>query len=328
MRIAFELSGEHPTLPRADALAALEAEGVAIRSVSLGPQLLVVDAVRPPKRALQRVALSRYVLKVVEIGGLAEVLHAAKGIDVHGESFRVRAHGVSAPEEKRDLERRVGAAIEGRADLEGPDREFRLLPHGGGLLLGEVVHEVERSAFEARKVSNRPFTQPISLHPKYARALVNLSRCPTGGALLDPFCGTGGIAIEGARLGMRVTASDLSERMVRGTASTLEHYGLDATTFRADIGDVPRRVRAVDAIATDPPYGRSTTTRGEPVDALYRRAFSVFRKLLRRGGFAAVVLPSDGAVRIGEESLELVEAHPLRVHATLTRTFCAFVSPP
>jgi len=328
MRIAFELSGEHPTLPRADALAALEAERVSIRSVSISPQLLIVDAVRPPRRALRRVALSRYVERVLETGPWREILKAASRIDLHGGSFRVRAHGPFSPEGKRDRERQVGGVMAGRVDLEKPDREFRVLAHGGEFLLGEVLHEVERSAFEARKVARRPFSRPISLHPKFARALVNLSRCPTGGILLDPFCGTGGIAIEAARLGMRAIASDLEEKMVRGTAATLAHYGLEGRTFTADIGEVPRRVKAVDAIATDPPYGRSTTTRGEPLGALYRRSFAVFRRLLRPGGFAAVVLPSEDAIKIGEEFLRLEEAHPLRVHATLTRTFCAFVRAP
>ena len=328
MRVAFELSGEHPTLPRADVLAALEAEHVSIRSASISPQLLIVDAPRPPRRALCRVALSRYVENVLETGPWREILRAASRIDLHGRSFRVRAHGPFTPEEKRDLERQVGAVMAGRVDLDDPDREFRLLRHGGEFLLGEVLHEVERSAFEARKVARRPFVRPISLHPKYARALVNLSRCPTDGTLLDPFCGTGGIAIEAARLGMRAIASDLDGKMAKGTTATLAHYGLEGTTFAADIGDVPRRVKAVDAIATDPPYGRSTTTRGESLGGLYRRSFAVFQKLLPPGGFAAVVLPSEDAIRIGEEFLRLEEAHPLRVHATLTRTFCAFVRAP
>ncbi|TLZ71683.1 MAG: methyltransferase domain-containing protein [Methanobacteriota archaeon] len=329
MRIAFELSGEHPTLPRADALSALEAERVAIRAVSFTPEVLVVDALRPPRRALERVALSRYVDRVLALGPLSSVLRAASRLRLAGESFRVRAHGPFTPAEKRDLERRVGAAVPaGRVDLDRPDREFRLLQHGGDFLLGEVEHEVERSAMEARKVARRPFSMPISLHPKFARALVNLSRCPRGGALLDPFCGTGGIALEGARLGMRVFASDLQEKMVDGTSRALAHYGLKAQTFVADVGDVPLQVETVDAIATDPPYGRAASTRGEPPNSLYRRAFGAFRGLLRPGGHAAVVLPSDRAVAIGEEFLGLEEAHTLRVHKSLTRTFCAFVKPP
>ena len=326
MRLAFELSLEHPTLPRADALAALEAERVVIRSAAFSPQILIVDAVRPPRRAIERVALSRYVDRVLGIGPWPAVIRAASRVRLRGGSFRVRAHGPFHPDEKRDLEREIGARIDGgRVDLDDPGREFRLLRYSGGFLFVEVLYEVERSAMEARKVARRPFSMPISLHPKLARALVNLSRCPRGGRILDPFCGTGGIAIEAARLEMTVFASDLQEKMVRGTASVLAHYGLRAETFVADIGDVPRHVGKLDAIATDPPYGRAASTRGEPIPSLYRRAFAVFKDLLPRGGYAAVVLPSDEAIRIGEEHLRLEEAHTLRVHKTLTRTFCAFV---
>src|SRR6267143_2820945 len=327
MRLAFELSMEHPTLPRADALAALESEGVQVRGVSFSPEILVVDSVRPPRRAVERVALSRYVDRVLALGPWPTIARAAARVDLGGGTFRIRAHGPFSPEEKRDLERRVGMAMPatGRVDLDEPELDFRLLRHADDFLLGEVLYEVERSAMEARKVSRRPFSMPISLHPKLARALVNLSRVPRAGRILDPFCGTGGIAIEAARLGMQVVASDLQEKMVRGTASVLDHYGLRGETFVADIGEVPRHVARVDAIATDPPYGRAASTRGESITSLYRRAFAAFREMLPRGGVAAVALPSEEAVRIGEEFLELEEAHTLRVHRTLARTFAAFV---
>lgn len=327
VRIAFELSREHPTLPRADALAALEAERLTVRSVSFTPQLLIVDVPRPSRGALERVALSRYVDRVLALGPWSSIPRTAARIRLGGGTFRVRAHGPFSPVEKRDLEKQVGGSMDatGRVDLEAPEREFRILRHGEDFVLAEVLHEVERSEMEARKVARRPFSMPISLHPKLARALVNLSRCPRDGRILDPFCGTGGIAIEAARLGMKVVASDLQEKMVRGTASVLDHYGLRGETFVADIGEVPRHVARVDAIATDPPYGRAASTRGESLASLYRRAFAAFREILPRGGFAAVALPSEEAVRIGEEFLELEEAHTLQVHRTLARTFVAFV---
>jgi tRNA (guanine10-N2)-dimethyltransferase len=265
--------------------------------------------------------------RVLAVGPLPSILRAAARVELGDASFRVRAHGPFNPEEKRDLERRIGGVMPatGRVDLDAPERDFRLLRTEGGFLLGEVLVAVERSAMEARKVARRPFSMPISLHPKLARALVNLSRCPRDGRILDPFCGTGGIAIEAARLGMKVVASDLQEKMVRGTASVLDHYGLRGETFVADIGEVPRHVARVGAIATDPPYGRAASTRGESIASLYRRAFAAFREILPRGGFAAVALPSEEAVRIGEEFLELEEAHTLQVHRTLARTFAAFV---
>src|SRR3970040_2936062 len=93
-------------------------------------------------------------------------------------------------------------------------------------------------------------------------------------------------------------------------------------------GEQNRGCPRVDAIPTDPPYARSTTTRGEPILALYRRAFDTFRTLLRPGGYAAVILPSEEAIAIGQEFLRLEETHSLRVHRSLTRTFCAFVKEP
>src|SRR5439155_21133238 len=122
MRVAFELSREHPTLPRADALAALEAERVTLRSASFTAGILIVDAVRPPRRALERVALSRYVDRVLAIGPLPSILRAAARVDLGTERFRVRTHGPFTVEEKQDLERRVGGAMPatGRVDLDAP----------------------------------------------------------------------------------------------------------------------------------------------------------------------------------------------------------------
>lgn len=330
VRLAFELSGEHPTLPRADALGALEAENVTLRRIAFSPQLLLVDAARPPARALRRVALSHYVIRVLRIGQIGEIVRSAGRYPLRGRRFSVRAHGPFRPADKRDVERRVGASLSrtGVVDLENPEREFRVLRYRGELLFGEVRHTVDRSELEARKVARRSFSRPVSLHPKFARTLVNLARCPTGGVFLDPFCGTGGIALEAARLGMRVRASDLDEQMVDGTRSVLRQFGLRASVFQADIGEVAQSVPHADGIATDPPYGRAATTRGEPLLGLYRRSFAVFRDVLRPGGFAALTLPSQEAVAVGEESLRLVEAHAVRVHRSLTRTFCAFVKEP
>src|SRR2546427_554694 len=86
MRLAFELSMEHPTLPRADALAALESEGVHVRGVSFSPEILVVDSVRPPRRAFERVALSRYVDRVLAIGPWPTIARAAARGDPSGGS--------------------------------------------------------------------------------------------------------------------------------------------------------------------------------------------------------------------------------------------------
>ena len=328
MRIFYGLSGEHPTLPRAEALAALEAERVAVRSIAFGPSTLIVDAPRPPSRAWRRIALARYVGVVLASGGFDRIVAVARRLRMGTRSVRVRAPALKG-DDRLAAERDLGAAIlahGGKADLEDPDVDFLLIVDGEFHLV-RVLHTVDRTAFERSHRKQRELGQPVTLHPKYARALVNLARCPTGGRLLDPFCGAGGILLQAARIGARSLGGDLLPAMVERSRRALGEFTERVELQIADVGRWSALGARVDAIATDPPYGRSTTTAGEHLESLYGRAFETFVKILRPGGYAAVVLPSDAAVRIGEEFLELVEMHPLRVHRSLTRRFCAFRAP-
>ena len=159
----------------------------------------------------------------------------------------------------------------------------------------------------------RSFRLPISLHPKLARALVNLSRVPTGGILADPFCGTGGIILEAARLGLRPLASDVRRKMVVGTRRSLRDLAAESAYLVADAGRGPWKAGRLDGFAADPPYGRASSSRGEPVLELYDRAFRSFADALSPGRFVAIVLPSEEAVKVGQERLELVEGHTMRV---------------
>ncbi len=329
VRVVFELSGEHPTLPRAEALAALEAERVSIRSAAFARSTLCVEAVRPPPRSWKRVALSRTVGVSIASGGLDDALAAARRIRNRGRTVRVRAPALEGAT-RLEAEKALGAALleqGGRADLVDPDVDFRILGDGT-LELVRVVHVIDRAAFERSHRTRRELGQPVSLHPKYARALVNLSRCPTGGRLLDPFSGMGGILAEAIRAGVRPSGGDLVPAMVQRSSEAVQQTGRRVTVRVADVAEWSALPQRFAAIATDPPYGRSATTGRERLDSLYDRAFATFSEVLRPGGYAAVVLPSEGAVRIGEEYLELVECHALRVHRSLTRRFCAFRAAP
>lgn len=110
-------------------------------------------------------------------------------------------------------------------DLKSPDITLRLMM-SDVCILYVLRYSLEAGPLRARKVSERPFFSPISLHPKYARALINLTGVKRGGRVLDPFCGTGGIVIEAASMGMRTYASDFDPEMVDGTMENLDHFGL------------------------------------------------------------------------------------------------------
>jgi tRNA (guanine10-N2)-dimethyltransferase len=327
VRIFIELSGEHPTLPRAEALAALAAERVEIRSASFDPHVLRLDATGPVERAVYRLGLAHTVCEEEASGDFDAIRSFARESDLHGRTFRVRARGLGVDVDASAVEGQLGADFgrTGLVDLGQPSIDYRLLV-AGEFLLGRIIHRVDRSRLEATKVARRPFSLPISLHPKFARALVNLARVPMAGSVLDPFCGTGGILLEAASLGLRPIGLDRERRMVLGCRASL-HGVANGALGMADAGHLPLRPGSVHGVATDPPYGRAASTRGEPIANLYERTFHAFRDLLPSGAHAAVVLPDEAMIDLASEHLERIEVHALRVHRSLVRHFCVFLRP-
>jgi len=155
---------------------------------------------------------------------------------------------------------------------------------------------------------------------------VNLARVPMAGTVLDPFCGTGGVLLEAAAIGLRPIGLDRDRRMVLGCRSSLRDVHAEDRLAMADAGHLPLRSGSVHGIATDPPYGRAASTRGESIKSLYGRAFRAFRDLLPSAAHVAIVLPNDAMIDLASEHLELIETHALRVHRSLVRHFCVFVS--
>ena len=62
--------------------------------------------------------------------------------------------------------------------------------------------------FDERRMHFNPAPHPSSLHPRLARAFVNLTGISKG-ELYDPFCGAGGILIEAALCGFIAVGSDI-----------------------------------------------------------------------------------------------------------------------
>lgn len=323
----FELSGEHGTMCAAEARKCIEAEAGPCRPAAEGPGYLVAPL--DPGRldaVAGRISLTHRIGRY--LGSFdPDRTSGFDGIAIPEGSFAVKAkrfEGRMRDVDSQRLVRKLGGALSrtNEVDLEDPDWEVRILMSDRlHVFLSERT--VDRDAFEARKVSERPFFSPISLHPRYARALINLTGARRGSTVLDPFCGTGGIAIEAAAMGMKALASDFDPEMVDGTRENMGFYGLELSGFGvADVSDVADVFGEVDAVATDPPYGRSTRTGGEGVDSIYARAMESFRRVLKPGGAAGVVLPHP----LQSDAMRLEEMEVQRVHGSLSRYYHVFRS--
>jgi len=273
MKILFELSGEHPTLPLAEAM-----------------------------------ALCHTINEVIALGTKEEIFTALSNYPIK-QKFKIEGRKFKKEGSISYLKKEFGELLakNAKVDLQNPDVIFRIFIEDS-VFFCRKISSIERKSFEQRKPQNRPFSSPISIHPKFARAIVNLSQLKKGETLLDPFCGTGGILIEAGLIGAKVIGIDVKKK----------NYELYAMDMREAC------IEKVDCIVSDFPYGRSTYTGGE-LHLLYDKAFEKMKEWVKEGGKAVIGLPSKEFIDMGKKYFKLKEVHPLRVHKSLTRYFCVYL---
>lgn len=308
------VSGDHPELARDEVLSLLELFGVrCILRFSKGVYLTIqIDE-------MNAVALG-------EILGRAGLLLAAGVPAPPGDGrYNVEVWRVKKEVDADEARRRIR---EVRAELGKRGVEIVLSGRGRGdaalylsrdeTLFLKILH---RRGGEILKRSNtyRPFRKPISMDPRLARACVNLLRIPLGEVFLDPFCGTGGIAIEAALLGYRTFIADADPEMVQGALLNFHSLSLNPNFHVvSEVRDLPCYLpeRAY-GLATDLPYGRSSRTFGNPVDDL----LSNLDGLVKSGGKALLVLHQEETVEKIEAQHKVLKRYEERVHRSLLRRF-------
>ncbi len=323
MRHLVELAGESEELARAEALALSRIFDSQACLAESDTRSVVIEGNFDTSQLTERLALAWSTGRHVFSGQEEELVNMIESIELPGKTFRIKTKrlGDQSSEEGQALSRNMGQILARRykVDLDHPETELRILM-ASKIHAGILIGEVDRSSFEARKSEYRPFSHPISLHPRLARALVNITGIKPSQTLLDPFCGTGGILLEAGLIGCKVLGGDIDQRMIDGSIQNLEHYRIIEPDIRKQ--DISGWSEQVDAIATDPPYGRSASTGKEEIKSLYKRAFELAQSILKPNGKLAIILPDEEHVKLS--SLELEMIHPVRVHRSLTRYFCLF----
>lgn len=330
------VSGEHRCLPKAEVEAILEAEGFSFRQLEHSNRLLRLEAPPSACRAVSKraafcqlcgVELVHCEASLKEIVSSLEAQPLEVGLNP-GESFAVRVWRTGDSRISltgSEVEKAVGRVLlaQGearRVDLKRPKKLFAGILSGQKFVFGISVDRGERKGFSSRAPRKKPFFHPSSLQPKIARCMVNLSRAAEGETVYDPFCGTGTILIEAGLIGLEALGGDLRRKMVRGAKVNLGRYGVEnAHLTLANALALP--MRQVDAVATDPPYGRAATTAGVPASTLYRKFLEEIGRVLKPRGYMCIASPSTVPLEemAEEHGFRAVEKHSIYVHKSLTR---------
>jgi len=344
----FHLSGLHDALPTCEVLSVFESENVPYQVNKRYDSCLVAECSESSAIIIaQRAAYCRRAVKLLHqnkmdsqsIEELAEEISSVVDFAQHiqkDETFLVRVyriHDASIDYMSETLEVAIGKKIwnqlegKNKAKMKNPDITFVILFVDDTFLFGKELFARKSGSFDDRRADIRPFFKPGTLEPRFARLMVNLSQASSSTYLLDPFCGPGGILVEGSLMGCNVIGMDIDKRMILGAQQNLLQYS-PAANYNLLVGDAKALpfLNRIHSIATDPPYGRSTSTYGKTIVELLNQFFSEAHQVLTNKGILAigmlVEIPLEDLAKTNGFKLEVFEQ--IYIHRSLTRRVGVF----
>lgn len=179
-------------------------------------------------------------------------------------------------------------------DLTNPKTTVYFILERKKIYVQKLLWKAQKGRFENREPAKKPAFHPTGLKPKLARLLVNLSRVKESELLLDAFCGTSSILIEAALIGIKISGNDIDEDMINASKINLKFYKIKKfSLFEGDAMKLQDNFRksSVDAIATDPPYGRSSRIGAKNITTLYSEFLKSAHLVLKKNRFLVMLYP-------------------------------------
>jgi len=200
--------------------------------------------------------------------------------------------------------------------LRNSSSEFHFFFIKDKIICGKKIFEREEK-FKLRRPDLRPGFFPVSLKPKLARTIVNLSGVNKG-TIWDPFCGTGGILLEASLMGLKSIGTDIDPIMIRAAKENFKHYNIKANFYTAD---ARKEIVKCDAIVTDPPYGKRASTKKTEVEKLFNEFLEHAYKFADK-----VVIMCPNKLKLKTKYKIIFETEDY-VHSSLTRRILVLEKP-
>lgn len=252
-----------------------------------------------------------------KISELEEHLEKFKWQSIYKKDFCLRLHylGEEYDLEARNLAGYIWRSVKNpKVNLSNPKTLIEIFFQKQKAYCGLLIYE-QKEPFEKRKAHKRPALHPISLHPKLARCLVNLSGAKKGDLILDPFCGTGGILIESSLIGIKSTGYDIDKNILGKCKTNLSYFKIKKCKLAHS--DSTKITKKYDYVVTDLPYGKST--KKFEVEKLYLKFLKTLRKILRKK--AVVVFPDNVNYKrlIKKAKLKILAEYDYYIHKSMSK---------
>lgn len=278
------------------------------------------------KEEIERLGLTRSAYEVITSSSENDFLEAIEHVDwkwYYNKDFSVRKdRRFNCSFKEREIADAIWIALKKqglnpKTNLKGASSELFVIKEAGKIWLCKRIWQ--RRSFEERMPNNRPALHPSSIHPKIARAMINISGIKTG-FLIDPFCGSGGILIEAGLLGYKVKGIDIDGAMLGRAKKNLDFFGIDAVLEKKDARLFDEDC---DVIVTDPPYGKNTKLKGS-INELYT---TFLKNAIHHCNFIVMIFPDfvDEKKIVEDANAKIDKKFTYYIHKSLTRHICRLV---
>ncbi len=252
MKILFDLSQENLDIAIYEVISLLE-----IKKYTLNNHFLSATVSPKNIKDIQRLAYTHAAYQILFSATKNTLYQKTKKFPwqkYYQQNFAVRRHGFNDERELADFI--YHKLKKPKVNLQHPTTSFDFFKIDAKKCTYVAAKKlwINNKDFLQRKAHLKPALHPTSLHPKLARAALNM--VISKGTVLDPFCGTGGILVEARFLGLKVIGADISQAMLDAARENVNYYGL--SKIKLIKADATMLTMKVNAIVTDLPYGKNT----------------------------------------------------------------------
>lgn len=219
-------------------------------------------------------------------------------------------------EQRRAIEREIGIAIQGKAELVNPERVYGVIVAGQRWMFGEH-HSNESMWF---KHMQKPQGYSTALSTRVARAVVNIAVPRIEGIrAIDPCCGIGTVLVEALSMGIDIVGRDINPLVTRGARENIAHFGL---TGEVTLGAIQNIEQSYDAAIIDLPYNLLTMVSPENLLTMLESAATFADRVVIISidnidtviGQAGLVIIDRGSANKGQFSRQIIVCERKSLH--------------
>lgn len=144
---------------------------------------------------------------------------------------------------------------------------------------GRIIEETNYEKIEKRDMGKPVRRNELSISPRLAKILINLSQVREGETLLDPFCGVGTILQEALLQNIKVIGIDKDKNAIKNVRLNLKWFNFHERNYNLINEDSSKvGTRKVQAVATEPEFGE--LQKKMPSQEKARKIINSFEKLI------------------------------------------------